>query len=327
MGFFKSGLSKTRSMDGKELDELRERVGDLVETGRPEEALRAYREALEHAPDDLELLRDSIEFLVIDLGEDREALEDAIRLSQHALELSRRPNERELLVSFELLAAMAFNKLGEAKRALALLDEAQALEPDDPEIGLERGISFFELLQWEEARAQLSRTLAIDGKNAWAHYYLGLVLERADDEAAAGRHFARARRLAPDEIPPPVELSAKAFDRAVEDALARLPPKVRGYLANVSIRVQALPREDDLRSSDPPLSPESLGMFSGTPVTEVSSDPWSHFPSSITLYQRNLQRFAATRDELIEEIDITLLHEVGHFLGLSEDDLYERGLD
>ena len=56
-------------------------------------------------------------------------------------------------------------------------------------------------------------------------------------------------------------------------------------------------------------------------------DPWSHFPSSIVLYQKNLERYARGRAELIEQIGITLVHEVGHFLGLDEEELWERGLD
>ena len=56
-------------------------------------------------------------------------------------------------------------------------------------------------------------------------------------------------------------------------------------------------------------------------------DPWSHFPSSIVLYQENLQRFARTREELVDEIAITLQHEVGHFLGLDEEELEKLGLD
>ena len=56
-------------------------------------------------------------------------------------------------------------------------------------------------------------------------------------------------------------------------------------------------------------------------------DPWSHFPSSIGLFQRNLERYARDREELLEEIRVTLLHEVGHFLGLDEEQLRELGLD
>jgi predicted Zn-dependent protease with MMP-like domain len=56
-------------------------------------------------------------------------------------------------------------------------------------------------------------------------------------------------------------------------------------------------------------------------------DPWSHLPSSIVLYQRNLERFAESRAELVEQIGVTLVHEVGHFLGLDEEELYQRGLE
>jgi predicted Zn-dependent protease with MMP-like domain len=69
-------------------------------------------------------------------------------------------------------------------------------------------------------------------------------------------------------------------------------------------------------------------MFRGAPLGEKGSmDPWSHFPSSIVLYQQNLERAARSRQELIDEIRVTLLHEVGHFLGLDEEQLWERGLD
>ena len=56
-------------------------------------------------------------------------------------------------------------------------------------------------------------------------------------------------------------------------------------------------------------------------------DPWSHFPSSIVLYQKNLESFARDRKDLVEQIGITLIHEVGHFLGLDEEDLWELGLE
>ena len=107
-----------------------------------------------------------------------------------------------------------------------------------------------------------------------------------------------------------------------------LPEPVRRYLSNVAITVEEVPPDEELRASDPPLSPAILGLFRGAPYGQKASmDPWSHFPSSIVLYQRNLERFARSRKDLIEQIGVTLLHEVGHFLGLDEDDLYARGLD
>jgi predicted Zn-dependent protease with MMP-like domain len=91
--------------------------------------------------------------------------------------------------------------------------------------------------------------------------------------------------------------------------------------------VEDLPSEDDLLANDPPHPPSILGIFRGAPLGDKESmDPWSHFPSSIVLYQKNLARQARDREELVEEIRVTLLQEVGHFLGFDEDELAERGL-
>ena len=71
-----------------------------------------------------------------------------------------------------------------------------------------------------------------------------------------------------------------------------------------------------------------LGLFAGHAMTERKiDDPWSHFPAAIFLYQKNLERACRSKKELVEQIGITLIHEVGHFLGMSEQELYERGLD
>ena len=95
-----------------------------------------------------------------------------------------------------------------------------------------------------------------------------------------------------------------------------------------TIAIEDIPSDEDLTSSKPPLSPMILGVFRGTPVGERSVfNPYDHFPASIVLYQRNLERFAKTREELIEQIGITLMHEVGHLIGLDEEDLWERGLE
>jgi len=97
----------------------------------------------------------------------------------------------------------------------------------------------------------------------------------------------------------------------------------------VTIAVEEIPKDEDLLGESPPLSPCILGVFRGSPVGERHSimggfDP---YPASIVLYQKNLERFARTREELIEQIGITVMHEVGHLMGLDEEDLWERGLD
>jgi predicted Zn-dependent protease with MMP-like domain len=140
--------------------------------------------------------------------------------------------------------------------------------------------------------------------------------------------LARARKLDPEGYPRTPALSRHDFDAAVERAFEALPEAVRRYLGNVPITVEDLPADHDLLEADPPLPPTILGLFRGAPYGQkLSADPWSHLPSSIVLYQRNLQRAASSRDELEEEIATTLVHEVGHFLGLDEDELWARGLE
>jgi predicted Zn-dependent protease with MMP-like domain len=208
------------------------------------------------------------------------------------------------------------------------LDEVLADDPDHPDALLERGFALFELCRLEDARETLERAATLDPRAASAHQTLGLIAERAGDADEARRRFDKARAIAPDDFPEAIHLSAAEFDEVVENALAELPESIRRWLSNVAITVDDLPTDDDLLGSSPPLSPSILGLFRGSPLGDKASmDPWSHFPSSIALYQRNLERFARDRHDLIEQIAVTLLHEVGHFLGLDEDELLERGLD
>lgn len=217
---------------------------------------------------------------------------------------------------------------GDARGALQRAEAALEACPGHLDALLERGLALFELCRFDEAKSQLLEVLRRSPDEAWAHHTLGLIAERRGEAAEAARRLTRASRLVPEEFPRATPLSAEAFDAAVEDALAALPAQLRDYLSNVAITVEDIPMEEDLRDADPPLSPTILGLFRGAPFGEKASmDPWSHFPSSIVLYQRNLERFARDRDELIEEIGVTLVHEVGHFLGLDEEELWERGLE
>jgi predicted Zn-dependent protease with MMP-like domain len=111
--------------------------------------------------------------------------------------------------------------------------------------------------------------------------------------------------------------------------LESLHPSLQEYLANVAILVEEIPSDEILSQYDPPVSPgELLGYFSGASLMDRSvEDPWSHLPSAIILFRRCLQRYAQSHEQLIEELSTTIYHEVGHFLGLDEEDLKERGLE
>jgi predicted Zn-dependent protease with MMP-like domain len=305
------------------------RAAALTELGRMEEALEAWRRALKEAPDDLELLFGAADCLVGRAGDDREAIEEGLELCARGRKLAQRADDVELLFEFLLLEGIGLNQVGECARAVASLEAALGHVPRSVEARLERAIALFELCRFAEAQEAFEEVLKDEADEPWAHHYLGLLAERRGDGKEARKRFARAQALAPEEFPPPVELGEEAFDKAVEDAVKALPGHVKEYLDNVTIAVEDIPKDEDLLGESPPLSPCILGVFRGSPVGERHSilggfDP---YPASIVLYQRNLERFAKTREELIEQIGITVMHEVGHLMGLDEDDLWQRGLD
>ena len=253
--------------------------------------------------------------------------ERAVELARRGAKAARKAGLRDLEADLRWLEGSALTELADPAAALARLDEALALAPDHLDAMLERAFALFELGRLDEARRQLEAVLDRSPDEAWAHHQLGLLAERRGDRGEADRRFKRARRLDPDAFPAPVTVTRAEFERLAEAALEDLPEAVRRYLANVPITVEDLPADHDLMASDPPLSPTILGLFRGAPYgLKGSSDPWSHFPSSIVLYQRNLERAVASPEELEEQIAVTLVHEVGHFLGLSEEELHARGL-
>lgn len=225
---------------------------------------------------------------------------------------------------------------GEAQRSLGDLERAEShyrqvvgLTPEHSPSWSALASVLFEMLRFDEARSCALRAIRLDPQNAEAYYVRALLRERRDDAAGARRDYLRAARLDPDTFPAPLELDDATVEAVVEDVLRVVHPSIRAYLANVAILLEEVPEEDLCLEFDPPASPsELLGYYTGVSLRDRSFDnPWTNLPSAIVLFRRNLERIAWDRDRLIEELRITVFHEVGHFLGLDEDDLAERGLD
>jgi len=124
-----------------------------------------------------------------------------------------------------------------------------------------------------------------------------------------------------------VVLSRQAFRRLVAEAIASLPPLVLERLQNVEIVVEDRPTLADLRRAgvEPP---ETLfGLYTGTPLTERGSGYGLVLPDKITLYQRSIEEACRSRREVREQIRTTLMHEIGHHFGLTEEELEEAGYD
>lgn len=254
--------------------------------------------------------------------------ERAVTLARQGARQARREGDDPLAADLRWLEGAALLELEEPMAALAALAEALKLAPDHLDALLERADALFELCRFDAALASAQAIADAAPDEARAHRLLGLLAERRGDSSEAAQAFARARKLDPEAYPRPHTLSKRDFDAAVERAFMALPEPVRRYLANVPVTVEDLPADQDLLDSDPPLPPTILGLFRGAPYGQkLSADPWSHLPSSIVLYQRNLERATVDRAELEEEIATTLVHEVGHFLGLDEEELWARGLE
>jgi predicted Zn-dependent protease with MMP-like domain len=121
------------------------------------------------------------------------------------------------------------------------------------------------------------------------------------------------------------------FDRLVRlaadtvgAAQRQLPPEIRTLARGVAVHYERLP---DLGILAEGFEPDILGLFTGNPHgVELSDAPPA--PPQILLYLENLWDFADGEDDIFrDEVRVTYLHELGHYLGWDEDELTARGLD
>ncbi len=291
----------------------------LAELGRIDEARTAYARALALDPEDPEVLRSVADLHVRRLGS-RDDLELALQYVTRALPRAVRLHDTLLQKELYLLQGMAHDDLGRPGDALGSVSMALLYDPKDREARREKGVALFELCRFDEARAELD-TLVSSGPDAWAEHYLGLIAERQGDERSSAKHFAKATQLDPESFKPAAGATLDKFAQVVEEEVARLPDSIRAGLQRSAFAVEDLPRESDLKTVDPPLSPGILGLFKPPPENAGRDTK-----PAIILYRRNLARAARSDDELHREVRDTLLHEVGHLNGEDDDQLRERGL-
>ena len=111
----------------------------------------------------------------------------------------------------------------------------------------------------------------------------------------------------------PVELSPGRFEELVEAALDGLPPQVEAMLENVAVLVA------DGRRDGP------LGLYEGTPQTARGQYGFMEMPDRITIHRLPLCALARDEDHLVEEVRITVVHELGHHMGIDDDRLHDLG--
>ena len=124
-----------------------------------------------------------------------------------------------------------------------------------------------------------------------------------------------------------MRLGRAEFERLVAQAVESLPPKFLTRLENVDVVVEEEPSEEDLELAGIQPGSTLLGLYHGVPQSQRG--PWygNLLPDRIVIYQRAIEAVARDRREIRKEIRITIMHEIGHYFGLAEDDLAEAGYE
>jgi predicted Zn-dependent protease with MMP-like domain len=115
-------------------------------------------------------------------------------------------------------------------------------------------------------------------------------------------------------------VSLQEFEAYVEEAVAQLPAAFRKYLENIVIAVEEEPLDEDYEETDTPDEDELFGIFRGVPYFDRGTAV-SHLPAQIAIFRGPILRSCATRGEAIREIRDTVVHEIGHMIGLGDDEM------
>lgn len=125
----------------------------------------------------------------------------------------------------------------------------------------------------------------------------------------------------------PYRIKDSEFRAFAAHALDNLPDEFRKRMENVVVVVEDYPSAEDAESAEVPRD-ELLGLFHG--LSRLEQD-WpgasGQLPDRVVLYKRNIEAVCSTKEELVEEIRLTVLHEIGHYFGLSDEEIekYENG--
>jgi predicted Zn-dependent protease with MMP-like domain/Tfp pilus assembly protein PilF len=294
----------------------------LWDGGRVEEALYEIELATTADPKFMTAHLNRAELLIEEMGEFEQAIQFCDELLSGQPELPRPDRASEAEIHY--LKSKARFYLDDLEGALFLVRRAAKAAGDVAVYRAFEGQILFELGAFAEARQRLEQAALLDPESGHAIYHLALALERLGCGEEAGRAFRRANAVDPDHYPLPVIVDEAAFEQATADAISNLPRSVREVIEPVPVLIQDFPDEDLILEEN--VSPQILGIFMGVPRTEAEASAQPTDLNRVILFKKNLEKVARTHAELVEQIHITLKHEVGHSLGLSEDDLERLGL-
>ena len=113
-----------------------------------------------------------------------------------------------------------------------------------------------------------------------------------------------------------IEMSRDRFEELVSEALDLVPEELTRLIGNCVVLV-----EDDAPADDPDL----LGLYDGIPITERDSSYVMAVPDRITIFRNPTLAMCESEDEVVEEVGITVVHEIAHHFGIDDDRLHDLG--
>jgi predicted Zn-dependent protease with MMP-like domain len=114
-----------------------------------------------------------------------------------------------------------------------------------------------------------------------------------------------------------VEVTRRRFEELVADALDEVPEQLTRLMDNVVVLVEDRDPED----------PTLLGLYEGVALTERGHDYGGMLPDRITLYRAAILDVCDTEDDVVDEVAITVVHEIAHHFGIDDARLHELGWD
>ncbi len=122
-----------------------------------------------------------------------------------------------------------------------------------------------------------------------------------------------------------ISVSEEEFSDMMEDALTSIPEPFKDKIENLAFMAEPYPAETDLGRVGLTDKYSLLGIYSGVPYTYRNTYYMNTTPDRIILFQRNIERYCNTMDELKEKIREVLVHEIAHYFGMDEDQVREAG--
>jgi predicted Zn-dependent protease with MMP-like domain len=118
-------------------------------------------------------------------------------------------------------------------------------------------------------------------------------------------------------------VTREEFERLVEEALREIPKRFRKAIHNVAVVVEQEPPQELLDELEIPPGDTLLGLYQGTPLTERSWGHGNSLPDRISIYQGPIEDTCDDEDEIRDCIAETVIHEFGHYFGMSEEQIEE----